>query len=191
MKTLTKSLMFVLGLYALGGSALAQQAPQPVPLGAPVKDYAADEALAKQRVSDIVNQPVTAYPRTPVAAVYSPGWFDPGATTPDWDHVDVRTTQQLIYSGYRYVTSNVTPDSMYAGDDLEFNAMTKYFYADRLLPKHRLDEAEMEDINRLYRLIGRDEHALTREHTIWVIGFVLAGLVYGAVMSAIVSKSRH
>jgi hypothetical protein len=37
---------------------------------------------------------------------------------------------------------------------LEFNAQTKYFYTDRSLPKKKLTEAEMEEINQLYRIIG-------------------------------------
>ena len=32
--------------------------------------------------------------------------------------------------------------------------MTKYFYTDRLLPKKKLTEAEMLQINDLYRVIG-------------------------------------
>ena len=33
--------------------------------------------------------------------------------------------------------------------------MTKIFYQDRSLPKKRLTEEEMLEINRLYRIIGR------------------------------------
>jgi hypothetical protein len=43
---------------------------------------------------------------------------------------------------------------------LEFNAMTKYFYTDRSLPKKKLTEAEMVEINRLYEIIGRCEQQL-------------------------------
>ena len=48
------------------------------------------------------------------------------------------------------------------GHDLEFNPMTKYFYTDRSLPKKKLTEAEMLEINRLYRIIGRDEQHLAK-----------------------------
>jgi len=55
---------------------------------------------------------------------------------------------------------------MFIGDELEFNSMTKYFYTDRTLPKKRLSDAEMNEINDLYRAIGRDGHAL---FTRWVM----------------------
>jgi len=38
--------------------------------------------------------------------------------------------------------------------------MTKYFFTDRLVPKKRLTEAEMLEINRLYRIIGHGERQL-------------------------------
>jgi len=49
---------------------------------------------------------------------------------------------------------------VFPGSQVEFNAMTKYFYEDRTLPKKRLTEAEMLDVNRLYRIIGRCEKML-------------------------------
>ena len=38
--------------------------------------------------------------------------------------------------------------------------MTKYFYTDRSVPKKRLTEAEMLEINKLYRVIGHYQHEL-------------------------------
>ena len=38
--------------------------------------------------------------------------------------------------------------------------MTKYFYEDRSLPKKRLTEVEMLEINLLYRIIGKCEEQL-------------------------------
>ena len=38
--------------------------------------------------------------------------------------------------------------------------MTKIFYIDRSLPKKKLTEAEMVEINRLYRVIGNCERQL-------------------------------
>ncbi len=119
----------------------------------------AEAALARQRVTEIINQPVSHLPRTDAAGVFSPGWFHAGAEKPDFNTVDVRTTQSFPYDGYSYVTSDVTPSEMFIGHELEFNAMTKYFYVDRSLPKKRLTDAEMVEINRLYRIIGRDERA--------------------------------
>jgi hypothetical protein len=114
-----------------------------------------DEAVA--RVKEIVNQPVTHLSRTPDmrVAVYSPGWFHEGAETPDFASVDIRATQELIYSKYEYVSSDLNPDEAFIGSELEFNSMTKYFYTDRTLPKRRLNEDEMLEINGLYRTIAQ------------------------------------
>jgi hypothetical protein len=56
----------------------------------------------------------------------------------------------------------LNPGLMFRARDLEFNPMTKYFYTDRSLPKKRLAEAEMAEINRLYRVIGAREQDLAR-----------------------------
>ena len=70
---------------------------------------------------------------------------------------------------------------MFIARNLEFNAMTKYFYVDRTLPKARLSEPEMLEINRLYRIIGSVEAARPVRWTI------LAGLVAAmAGLSAVV-----
>jgi len=108
------------------------------------------------KVQDIVNQPVTHLKRTPgmVGVAEYNFWFDPGAITPDFDHVDVRTSQDLQYQSYQYVTSPQNPGEVFLGSELEFNPQTKYFYTDRSLPKKKLTEAEMEEINQLYRIIG-------------------------------------
>jgi hypothetical protein len=114
-----------------------------------------DDAVA--RVKEIVNQPVTHLSRSPNmrVAVYSPGWFHDGAETPDFATVDVRATQELIYAKYAYVSSDLNPDEAFIGNELEFNSMTKYFYTDRTIPKRRLNEDEMLEINGLYRTIAQ------------------------------------
>jgi hypothetical protein len=115
------------------------------------------------KVQDIVNQPVTHLKRTPDMDVseYGPGgWFHPGAIKPDFNTVDVRKTQQLDYEGHQYVTSDVNPGVVFLGSELEFNSMTKYFYTDRSVPKKKLTEAEMLQINDLYRTIGKCEAQL-------------------------------
>jgi hypothetical protein len=114
-----------------------------------------DQAVAS--VQQIVNQPVTHLKQTPdmSVSVYSPGWFHEGANTPDFNNVDVRKTQELTYQGKQYVSSDLNPGEVFLGDELEFNSMTKYFYTDRSLPKKKLTEAEMLQINDLYRVIGR------------------------------------
>ncbi len=107
-------------------------------------------------VLKIVNQPVTAYGRKQGMHVsnFSPGWFHAGANTPDFNNVDIRTTQELPYAGHEYVTSDLNPGVVFLGKDLEFNPNTKLFYANRALPKHKLTDAQMQEINRLYRIIG-------------------------------------
>lgn len=119
---------------------------------------------ALEDVRRIVNQPVEPLLRTEGMQVgtYSPGWFHEGAAKPDYNRVDVRKTQDLQYARHQYVTSDLNPGIVFRGSEVEFNGMTKYFYTDRSLPKKRLSEAEMLEINRLYRIIGRCEAELTK-----------------------------
>jgi hypothetical protein len=93
-------------------------------------------------------------------ATYQPGWFHEGASKPNFNTVDVRTTRETPYDQHQYVTSDLNPDIVFIGSELEFNPMTKYFYTDRSLPKKKLSEADMIEINRLYRIIGRCETQL-------------------------------
>jgi hypothetical protein len=139
----------------------------------------AEGAHATQAVIDIVNQPVTHLPRTAAAAVFSPGWFHPGAIRPDFATVDVRQTQELVYDKDTYVTSDLNPSEMFLGGELEFNAMTKAFYVDRTLPKKRLSEAEMLRINELYRAIAHSDQTMTRWWTT-VAGLAVLGLALAA-----------
>jgi hypothetical protein len=135
-----------------------------------------DRTRIEQRVIEIVNQPITHLPRSGPVGLFSPGWFHPGAIKPDFDTVDIHATQEFPYQGH--VTSNLNPTEMFIGSELEFNPMTKYFYTDRTLPKKRLSDAEMVEINDLYRVIGRDEHALfTRWLTIGAL--VVVGCCLG------------
>ena len=121
-----------------------------------------DQAI--QRVKEIVNQPIRSLPRESWMQVssFSPGWFHPGAITPDFNIVDVRTTQEMSYDKDDYVTSDLNPGVVFVGKELEFNPMTKYFYTDRSLPKKKLSEDEMLEINKLYRIIGSCEQELAK-----------------------------
>ena len=118
----------------------------------------ADTAAAKARVIEIVNQPITHLRRTGAAATY-PYWFHPGAEQPDFAHADVRQTQELVYDRFTYVASDLNPSEMFPAHELEFNAATKAFYTDRSLPKKKLSDSEMLEINQLYRTIARDQQA--------------------------------
>jgi len=124
----------------------------------------AERDAAIEQVMRIVNAPVEALPRPPgvLVNVFRPGWFHEGAVRPAFASVDVRATQQFPYDAYEYVTSDLNPGVMFRGRDLEFNAMTKFFYADRSLPKKRLGPEEMAEINRLYRVIAAREQDLVR-----------------------------
>ncbi len=117
---------------------------------------------AFQRVAQIVNKPVRAFARTPnlQVSVYSPGWFHDGASKPEFNTVDIRQSQEFPYASNKYVTSDLNPNVVFLGADLEFNAMTKFFYTNRTLPKRKLTEAEMVEINQLYRVLGKCERAI-------------------------------
>jgi hypothetical protein len=147
----------------------------------------AEIARAEQRVIEIVNQPITHLPRSGAVGVFSPGWFHPGALKPDFNNVDVRATQEFPYDAYDHVTSNLNPDEMFIGSELEFNSMTKYFYADLTLPKKRLSDAEMVEINGLYRVIGRNEQA---QFMLWltVAGLAAIGLYLGSALFLLIRK---
>ena len=123
----------------------------------------AEMEAATHQVEKIVNQTVPAYRVTEGMhySVYKPGWFHEGATKPDFNNVDVRTTRETAnYEQNEYVTSDLNPGLVWRGRDLEFNPMTKYFYTNRTFPKKKLTEAEMLEINRLYRIIGKCESQL-------------------------------
>jgi hypothetical protein len=126
----------------------------------PVQQATVVQAVLKRavdRVTAIVNQPVPSLPLSADmgAGVWTGGWFHPGAVKPEFNSVDVRMTQDTAsYSKFPFVTSNLNPGIAFPGDQVEFNPMTKIFYQDLTLPKKRLTEAEMVEINRLYRVIG-------------------------------------
>jgi hypothetical protein len=58
----------------------------------------------------------------------------------------------------------LNPGLAWVGSDLEFNSMTKFFYTDRSVPKKKLTEREMQEVNRLYRIIGRCEDQIVQMH---------------------------
>jgi hypothetical protein len=144
--------------------------PMPTPLprvsGQTTQPAASADALEAQlkdavdHVNIIVNQPVQYVPRTQEnwnqCAWFGDAYFHPGATTPDFANVDVRKTQETKnYDGYAYASSKFTPDRAYVASDMAFNSMTKFFYQDRTVPKKKLTEDEMLEINRLYRIIAK------------------------------------
>lgn len=151
--------LFLLGLCCPLRSAAQQPGNGP----AQTNSLQAELAAATTQVEKIINQPVTAHMRTASMQVGTyPGWFHPGATKPAFDTVDVRTTQETPYDKFAYVCSDTNPRMVFVGRELEFNSMTKYFYKDRTVPKKKLTEAEMVEVNRLYRIIGRCQRQLAQ-----------------------------
>ncbi len=138
----------------------AAKAPA-VPANPKIASLQRDRERAVVRVKQIVNQPVPPIARTPQMRVGTyPYWFHEGAETPDFDKVDIRQTQGGDYARFPYVASDLNPGIVYPGNALEFNSMTKFFYVDRSVPKKKLTEDEMLEINNLYRVIGRCDKQL-------------------------------
>jgi hypothetical protein len=117
---------------------------------------------AVTRVKGIINQEVASQPKPPALSLWIFHFHD-GATRPDFNTVDVRTSQETNnYDAHEYITWEGRPELMWPGNELEFNPMTKFFYVDRTVPKKRLSESEMVEVNRLYRIIGRCEQQLSQ-----------------------------
>ncbi len=126
-----------------------------------IGDLKAERDKAMEQVRAIVNQPVRRFARAQGMRVGRfPYWFHDGAATPDFKTVDVRKSQEFPYDKWEYVTSDLNPGIVFPSKEMEFNSMTKYFYTDRTLPKKRLTEPEMLEINRLYRVIADCEEQL-------------------------------
>lgn len=157
------NILAIIGLAFFSGLTLRAQTPvvsKPDSLAA----LELESTNAWQRVLEIVNRPVTAYRRAPGMSVATSkeGWFHEGAFKPDFNTVDVRQSQEFPYANTRYITSDLNPGIVFPGPELEFNAALKIFYTNRSLPKRRLTEAEMVEINNLYRVIGRYEDKIAQ-----------------------------
>jgi hypothetical protein len=164
----------VVAIKAVATVTTAHAVPTPPPSPVPSKtlsvpeQVAADKAAlskAMDQVKQIVNRPPPSQPITPdmKVASYGNAWFHPGAGRPDFDNVDVRTTRDLSnYSRFAFVSSDLNPGTAFPGDQLEFNPSLKFFYTDRSVPKLKLSEEDMVEINRLYRVIGKCESELGR-----------------------------
>lgn len=146
-----------------------------------------DAAVA--RVKAIVNQPVTPLTRTSdmSVSVFGPGWFHEGAIKPDFANVDIRATQDLLYSRYPYVASDLNPYEVFIGSDLEFNSATKYFYTDRTVPKKRLTEDEMLEINQLYRTIAQSTQRLEQLNGHGGLAFMHISAFAGGLILGLIS----
>lgn len=140
--------------------------PSPAPSQTPADRLAAIQQQLRDAVAkaqNIINQPATATERGAQMRVWQYDyWFHPGATKPDFNTVDVRNTQEASYDNEDYVCLKSQPDKVWVGHELEFNSMTKFFYLDRSLPKKKLTNEEMVEINRLYRIIGRCDNELSK-----------------------------
>ena len=153
----------IVGFAALMGLCQSLMAQQPAPnLQAQRTAVEGELKAAIREVQRIVNQPVTQLTRNATMQVseYKPGWFHEGGAKPDFNNVDVRATRDDSYGKHQYVTSNLNPGVVFLGAEVEFNPMTKYFYTDYSVPKKKLSDAEMQEINRLYRVIGKCQKRL-------------------------------
>jgi hypothetical protein len=139
----------------------APSAPDPDGIVAPTSVADAmrriDKAVA--RVRDLVNRPVESAPITPelrqMAGVFREGWFPQGAQLPAFSGADIRKSQDLsLYTREEWCTSSLTLDRVFKESQCEFNPQTKFFYMDYSLPKKRLTDEEMQEVNRLYHQIG-------------------------------------
>jgi hypothetical protein len=119
---------------------------------------------AVKSILTIANAPVTHVPRQAGMKIQSfgPQWFQPGSARPDFNNPDIAKTQQLPYAKYSYVSSELNPNEAFVGSELEYNPMIKFFYIDRTTPKKKLSQAEMAEMNRLYRVIGQCEPKLIK-----------------------------
>jgi hypothetical protein len=151
-----------LGMFP-AASGVSAAALKPALTDAERQDLTNRISQATREVTRIVNQPVTRVQRLPGmhVAMFTEGWFHPGASRPNFNTVDVRQTQEFPYDKFGYVSSPLNPGVAFIGRELEFNSMTKIFYVDRTVPKKKLTEAQMVEINRLYRVIGDCERQLS------------------------------
>lgn len=157
---LSPTLRGILGaLLLINGFSLHAQTTNSPTAESQIAEINAEMTVAIEKVKAIINQKVGAYKRVPGMRVSesSPGWFHDGAHKPDFNTVDVRKTQELPYAKHAYVSSDLNPNYAWVGSQVEFNSMTKYFYTDRTVPKKKLTEAEMLEVNQLYRIIGSCE----------------------------------
>jgi hypothetical protein len=181
-------LVLVMGLAAADAAPGSSQ--EPATPEAQIAALKAEMDQAIHRVQEIANQPVTHLSRTPDMDVgMYPGWFHPGAIKPNFNTVDVRATQKFDYDQFEYVSSDLNPGVVFIGHELEFNSMIKYFYTDRSVPKRKLSELEMQEINHLYRIIGHCEQQLAelqnaRPQQTWVLtlisnhAYIVAAMVF-------------
>jgi hypothetical protein len=135
-----------------------------VPTGPDLRSPAEIQAeinASEDQVRQIVNQPVD-----PVAAPFGSrvgrfaSWFGGETVKPDFNTADVGATQEFPYAVFEFVSSDLDRSVAFPASELESNAMTKFFYTDLSVPKKKLTGDEIKEINRLYRLIGKDEATL-------------------------------
>lgn len=125
-----------------------------------------EERKAVERVIEIVNDPVEMLPLEPGMSLgdFNNGWFDASAEVPDFDNADVAQTQETArYLGrkHEFGTTRLNPGFAFRLADLAYNRQTRYFYKDLSVPKKKLSMEALQEINGLYRVIGRCNRDLT------------------------------
>jgi hypothetical protein len=124
---------------------------------------AADKARqsAAASYSAQIQAPPPAAGATNVAAM-APHWFGPDAIKPDFLNTDVTKTQEFPYAVFDFVSSDLNRAVAYRASNTESNWMTRFFYTDLSVPKKKLNDDEMQEINHLYRLIATNEMQLEK-----------------------------
>jgi hypothetical protein len=86
-------------------------------------------------------------------------WYHPGASKPDFNTADILSGREKLGENGQYITCDLNPGDYWLADDCEFNSQLKYFYTDRNVPKKKLEDLEVKEVIRLYRILGRLETA--------------------------------
>ena len=138
-------------------TAAASTAGRAAPASANTPVTRADLDAAVARIRAIVNQVPPVVTKPDSAESWKSG-FHPGALKPDFDHADLFSTRETLPGPYMDMEG--APGVFYLSDQCEFNPQTKFFYANRQLPKKKLTDAEYQELVRLYRFVGRCQHDL-------------------------------
>jgi hypothetical protein len=149
------------------GAVISATSPRKVAPTTPegmLAEAKAEMADAIAKVEAIVNQPPDSLPHdlgSVEGTIYKGHWKRGRKIKPDFDHVDVRLTQEFPYvEDNAIVTCDTTLGRIFASASLEFNPMLEYFYTSPTLPAKRLMPSEMDEINHLYRIIGKCERRI-------------------------------
>ena len=122
-------------------------------------DLKAEMDEASARVAAIVNQPVKQTPETPgMHSGHWEYWFHPGATKPDFNTVDIRTTQETPFAKFTYVTLRPEPGHriFWRRPRVQFDDQI-FLYGPLPAKKETDGERRCWKSTGFYRIIGQDD----------------------------------